>query len=133
MSSLDGLAPLLGRSRADLQVDHLSSQDPVDRVVQPHLVRLAPLLPVQLAVHLVLRADCSIEFLTALGRRGVNGLSHALLEALLLVLAEPEPCADPVEGVGLGGDVEFVGVFETEREAFQNGDLSADQLENIPK
>ena len=90
MSGLDGLAPLLGRSRADLQVDHLSSQDPVDRVVQPHLVRLAPLLPVQLAVHLVLRADCSIEFLTALGRRGVNGLSHALLEALLLVLAEPE-------------------------------------------
>ena len=90
MSSFDGLAPLLGRSRADLQVDHLSSQDPVDRVVQSHLVRIAPLLPVQLAVHLVLRADGSIEFLAALGRRGVNGLSHAFLEALLLVFAEPE-------------------------------------------
>ena len=90
MSGLDGLAPLLGRRRADLQVYHLCSKDPVYRVVQSHLVCLAPLLPVQLAVHLVLRADGSIEFLAALGRRGVNGLSRALLEALLLVLAEPE-------------------------------------------
>ena len=89
-SSLDCLAPLLGRYGVDLQVDHLSSQDSIDRVVQAHLICLAPLFPIQLAVDLVLSADGPIEFLSALRRGGVNGLSDALLQTFLLVLAESE-------------------------------------------
>lgn len=90
LSSLDGFTPLLVWRRIDLKVDHLSSQDSIDWIVQSHLICLASLFPIQLPVNLVLGADSSIKFLVASWRRGVNGFSDAFLQAFLLILAEPE-------------------------------------------